>query len=453
MTASTDLAPGFRMTEIGPLPEEWTVTPIGAPIAELLSGDWGDGSGGEGKAEVSVVRGTDFTRLAQGDLTHVPRRYIKLTSLKKRRLRADDLLLEISGGSAKQPTGRLVRVTAVTLRHSNLPVLCSNFVKLVRVDTSVVLPAFYELLWLHHYTLGRTRIHEKRTTGIHNFKHGDFLKSEVTAIPPLPEQRKIAAVLDTVRRAIEATDKVIAAAKELKRSLLQYLFTYGPVPHDRADQVPLKETEIGPMPEGWEVAQLGEYCGSPQYGFTATAQLEPVGPRFLRITDIQNGEVLWSAVPYCNCPPETKQRYTVQSGDILVARIGATTGKSYLIRGHPEAVFASYLMRLRAKEGLLPSYLWQYMSSAAYWRQIEASRGGKLKSGLSASELRRIELPVPSPEEQSLIGGELEALDSVVAVYRRRGDILTTLFTVALHRLMTGQVRVDELDLPAGVQL
>jgi type I restriction enzyme, S subunit len=57
---------------------------------------------------------------------------------------------------------------------------------------------------------------------------------------------------------VEAQDKIITAARELKKSPMRHLFIYGPVPLDQADQVPLKETEIGPVPEHWEVVQLGE---------------------------------------------------------------------------------------------------------------------------------------------------------------------------------------------------
>src|SRR5690348_10743918 len=110
-------------------------------------------------------------------------------------------------------------------------------------------------------------------------------------------------------------------------------------------------------PSLWKRAALRHCCFRPEYGYTASASQEPVGPKFLRITDIQNGQVEWNKVPYVEKPEDAARSYLLETGDIVIARIGATTGKAFLIQECPEAVFASYLIRLRTKPGLLPKFL------------------------------------------------------------------------------------------------
>ncbi|MDI3483413.1 MAG: hypothetical protein PWQ88_1284, partial [Candidatus Methanomethylophilaceae archaeon] len=99
---------------------------------------------------------------------------------------------------------------------------------------------------------------DKYTTGV-TIKHASKSLLHIKIpLPPLPEQKKIAAVLSTVQEAKEKTEAVINAAKDLKRSMMKHLFTYGPVPPQEAENVPLKETEIGMVPEEWEVVRLGD---------------------------------------------------------------------------------------------------------------------------------------------------------------------------------------------------
>jgi type I restriction enzyme S subunit len=157
---------------------------------------------------------------------------------------------------------------------------------------------------------------------------------------------------------------------------------------------------------GWQEVRLSDICKRPQYGFTASASVEPVGPRMLRITDIQDGRVKWRDVPYCDCAEA--DAYLLAPGDILFARTGATTGKSYLVGECPRAVFASYLIRLRVRESVTPEYLYQFFQSPQYWVQVMDRTRGTGQPNCSASTLSAIRVPLPPRAQQLEVAARAE---------------------------------------------
>ena len=82
--------------------------------------------------------------------------------------------------------------------------------------------------------------------------------------------------------------------------------------------------------------KLASIAASVDYGVTASASSESVGPKFLRITDIQDGKVDWGSVPWCKASIKEVDSARLRAGDIVFARTGATTGKSFLVRSCPE---------------------------------------------------------------------------------------------------------------------
>lgn len=257
--------------------------------------------------------------------------------------------------------------------------------------------------------------------------HFPLFKQQVFMKPPLDEQRAIAHVLRTVRRAKEATEQVIAGARELKKSMLRQLFD-----------------------GNGTTRRLGDLIDAPQYGYTESARQDRLGPRFLRITDIQDGEVRWEIVPFCLCGSDDLIKFGLTMGDVLVARIGATTGKAFYVSEVPEpAVFASYLIRLRPRPQLNARYLGYYTESEVYWRQINTEKGGRLKKGVNARTLMGLDIPLPSLDDQMVVVSRLEAVDKKIRAGEARREALLTLFDSLLHDLMTGRRRVNDLEVPA----
>jgi len=164
------------------------------------------------------------------------------------------------------------------------------------------------------------------------------------------------------------------------------------------------------IPSHWKLIKLGDYSERPEYGYTASATQKNSEYKFLRITDIQDGSVKWDNVPYCEINDGQIQKYILSSGDIVVARIGATTGKSFLINNCPKSLFASYLIRIRTKDGLLSEFLNFYFDTSTYWQQINANKGGRLKGGVNIPIIQSLIIPLPPLDEQRAIAHTLRTI-------------------------------------------
>ena len=174
-------------------------------------------------------------------------------------------------------------------------------------------------------------------------------------------------------------------------------------------------------PEGWSTTTVNEVAETIEYGYTASASTAPVGPKFLRITDIQNGHVGWDRVPFCEIAKEKLARFRLTSGDIVFARTGATTGKSFLIRDCPDdVIFASYLIRVRPGAGVAPAFLSLFFQTPEYWELISENVAGNAQPNCNASKLAALSLPLPPLAEQERIVAKLEAVLFRVNAARER---------------------------------
>lgn len=169
------------------------------------------------------------------------------------------------------------------------------------------------------------------------------------------------------------------------------------------------------MKQGWEVKKLSDIAKI-NYGYTEKAIYEEIGPKFLRITDIQDKGVDWNNVPYCKCNEIDLAKYKLEAGDVVFARTGATTGKSNLIRNPPNAVFASYLIKLRLKDksNFVPEYISYFFQTQSYWDVIKNGISGSTQGGFNAAKLGIVEIPIPPLPEQERIVSILDKAFSAI---------------------------------------
>jgi len=431
-----DLPDGFQMTELGPLPKEWRVVRLGELVEKrllLIRGGFPQGQHNEVGNGVPHLRPFNITSDGNLDLSQI--KYIAPPSEDNPHwLRPNDVIFNNTNSE------ELVGKTALFDRNGQF--VLSNHMTLLRILEPNQVDAYWLSRQLHYFWyLGLYKSLCRRHVNQASISL-ERLKGIPIPLPPLPEQRAIAHVLRTVQRAKEATEGVIAALKELKKSLMQHLFTYGPVPVGAKNFSPQRESEIGPLPAHWRVVRLGEVVERPQYGYTASANQEKIGTKLLRITDIQDDTVYWPTVPFCSIERKNLEKYLLKRGDILVARIGATTGKTYLVNECPLSVFASYLIRLRTTSDLLPEYLYFFTHTSQYWAQINAVKGGRLKQGINIPVLTALLIPLPPLDEQREIARILQAVDAKIAAEQARRAALEELFKSLLHELMSGRIRV-----------
>lgn len=211
------------------------------------------------------------------------------------------------------------------------------------------------------------------------------------------------------------------------------------------------------LPEGWCWATLDTLVASVSYGYTASSNLEPIGPKFLRITDLTSKGVDWATVPHCS-QPGTRQ-YELKGGDIVVARTGATTGKSYLINDPPTgAVYASYLIKLDTLASFPASFLAFFMKGPSYWEQIMVVSKGSAQPGANATILGGLHVPVPPAVEmremQLLITTRLRAVSLLSKPVEDATSRLGSLDQSILAKAFRGElVPQDPADEPASVLL
>lgn len=164
----------------------------------------------------------------------------------------------------------------------------------------------------------------------------------------------------------------------------------------------------------WPLVKLGTIAEKIDYGLTASAINKIDGPRFLRITDLQNDSVDWDSVPSCECTDKEYEDNKLSDGDIVFARTGATTGKSYLIRNlEKTSVFASYLIRVRPKKEVDSTFLSYFFKSPNYWCQINNMANGAAQPGVNSSKLKELIVPLPSLPEQKRIAVILDKADAI----------------------------------------
>ncbi len=219
-------------------------------------------------------------------------------------------------------------------------------------------------------------------------------------LPPLEEQRRIVARIEELMECIREARHLRQKAREDTERLWQATL---------ADLFPRPGTAL---PSRWRWVKLGEVASKPQYGYSKSATSDPIGPKFVRITDISAGEIDWDKVPYCECDMRTLEKYRLYPGEVLFARSGSI-GATILLKETPgDAVFASYLIRVKFREEVIPEFADLVLKAPVC--QLQLVPQGAAQKNINAKLIERILIPLPPLEEQRRIVAHLEEVEEKV---------------------------------------
>lgn len=204
------------------------------------------------------------------------------------------------------------------------------------------------------------------------------------------------------------------------------------------------DSELGEMPKGWSIVEnISDICEKINYGYTQSASKKIVGPKFLRVTDINKGDwINWNSVPYCEIGDKDLAKYILKRMDIVIARM-ADPGKIAIFESDIRTVFASYLIRIRFKDPLQAYYLYYLMKSRYYQNYILGASTGTVQKSLNAKGLTNgLSIVIPDKAILRKFNDVIILLRGKVNINLSENNNLSRIRDSLLPRLMSGRIRV-----------
>jgi type I restriction enzyme S subunit len=433
---SNTAPPGvFKMTENGYIPEDWQFVPLESVASEGLK----DGTHNPPKRFATGVPllsarniklgyvdwEEDYTYITEEDYDHLS---------KSIRIEPGDILLTIVGTIGRScicPSDRVF-----SLQRS---------VAIVKPRRDLIFPAFLMFYFNSHRF--RKELMSKAIGSAQKGVYLNKLRSLQIPLPKLAEQRKIAAVLSTVWEAKEKTQAVIGAAKALKKSLMKRLFTHGSVSISDAGDLALKETEVGAIPEKWSIVKLSDVATIERGKFAHRPRNDPdyYGGS---IPFIQTGDIANAEVYVRGCSQTLNERglsiSRVFPKNTLVITIAANIGDVAMLGF--DCAFPDSVIGITPGSKIDSLFLLYYLKTQREKMNALAPRG--TQKNINIQFLRPWPVPLPPLSEQKAIAESILCVDEKVEAEQDRLRGLSEVFQALLGDLVTGRLRVINLEAP-----
>ena len=309
------------------------------------------------------------------------------------------------------------------------------------------------------YVIGIIATATDKTTAIKGSTlNKEKINSLLIPIPPLLEQRKIIEKIDQTEPLVSKYEKYeyevslleSTFEEKLKSSILQYAIEGKLVkqnPNDEPASILLERIKLEKeklikdgkikrdkndsyiyecddknyygyknLPTSWILVKAKQLTKKIQYGLSVSGQKNGKY-KLLRITDIQNGQVNWNTLPFCDITEQNYLDYKTERDDIFIARTGGTIGKSFrLVESKENVVFAGYLIRFQFVFNNMSEYISYFLNSSVYWKQVSDKSIGTGQPNINGVSLGNLLLPIPPIEEQKRINDKIRQIFTIITM-------------------------------------
>lgn len=435
----------FKNSPLGLIPDDWEVESLGniAFITKLAGFEYSDYFDYEQKGEIIALRVLNIRqgKLVLDDIQTIPRRISLL--LPRSALTRGDLVMSYVG-----------TIGEVALIHqSDLFHLAPNVAK-ISPNVSI-LPKFLLYYLLQEET--QKRIYDLSTITSQPALSMGRLRQLYTIAPPLPEQEKIAEILDTIDRTISATERAIEKLKQIKTGLVHDLLTRGidengqlrdPVQHPEQ----FKDSPLGLIPKEWEISRLdaiseivsGVALGRTLYG-SNTIELP-----YLRVANVQDGYLDLSEIKKLRILKNELSRYCLQKGDVLMNEGGDydKLGRGAVWNADiSPCIHQNHVFRVRPDRNKIISIFLSLVSGSNYGKNyfVKSSKQTTNLASINSSQLKSFPIPLPTIQEQTLILKSFDMHDKLLKKEQAHLEKLKLQKKGLMNDLLTGKVRVNHL--------
>lgn len=413
---------GYKMTELGEIPEDWNMQHIKNITLEHKQGYYSKDEYCDNG--MYLVRITDLLN-QKIDFSNMPKIEVSENIYNQYKIELGDFLFARSGAIGRYGI------------YNNLEypqAIFASYIIRFRFDDKKINNKYFGYFYESDYCINQLK---RITQGSCNINiNANNIKDLSICLPSLVEQEKIASILLTVDEQIDNTEKLIQKNQELKKGLMQQLLTKG-IGHTK-----FKKTEIGEIPEGWEVIELINLSKKIGDGLHGTPVYNENGEYyFINGNNLVNGKIIFAdETKMVDKKEYEKYKKKLNENTILISLNGTIGNLAFY--NFEKIVLGKSSGYITLKDNISKNYVFYILNSERVKQYFIKELTGSTIKNLSLNTLRKTKFPIPSLLEQEKIASILSTVDEQIEEYQNKKEKLEELKKGLMQQLLTGKIRV-----------